>query len=296
MNLSEVLNVALPEVSAARKAYPRLHPNIVWRERIEEGKPVILCVVPGVENVFPLTPQQWNLVQLCNGDRSYEEIAQAYLAEGGSLLEASQIREFTEQLDGLNFWYKSPQQKILAASERLAAERRKHSTRKSKVGDLSETIVAYWDPDKYLTWVHSKFWWIYTTWFSLLTLVAFGMAGYFFITHWGEIWRDTVQFYNFRDKSGYDLAEFWLLFCLLGAFHETAHGLTCKHFGGEVHRMGFLLIYLSPAFFVDTSEVYVYGGKWQRIVTFIAGIWVELIICTLALLLWSGTPPGATMG
>ncbi|HYN14467.1 MAG TPA: HlyD family efflux transporter periplasmic adaptor subunit [Terriglobales bacterium] len=295
MNLNEVFNVALPDVSTAarRKAYPRIHPNIVWRERVEEGEPTILCIVPGVENVFPFTPQQWDLVQLCDGERSYEEVSEAYLAQSGSLYEAAQIQQFAEQLDGMGFWYKSPQQRILAASERLATERRKHSTRKSKVGDLSEIVVAYWDPDKYLAWVHTKVWWIYTTWFTLLTLVAFAIVGYFFFTHWGEIWRDTLRYYDFSDKSGYDLAEFWILFCLLAAVHETAHGLTCKHFGGEVHRMGFLLIFLSPAFFVDASEVYVYGGKWQRVATFIAGIWVELILFAVALLVWSGTPQGS---
>jgi len=56
--------------------------------------------------------------------------------------------------------------------------------------------------------------------------------------------------------------------------------------------MGFLLIYLSPAFYCDTTEAFVYGGKWERIVTVAAGLWSGLIICSLATLLWWGTPPG----
>ena len=62
-----------------------------------------------------------------------------------------------------------------------------------------------------------------------------------------------MRYYTFTDKSAADLAEFWLLFCGLGFFHECAHGLTCKHFGGGVHRMGFMLVYLSPAFFCDVG-------------------------------------------
>jgi putative peptide zinc metalloprotease protein len=113
-----------------------------------------------------------------------------------------------------------------------------------------------------------------------------------FVSGWSEIWRDTMQYYTFSNKGAADLAEFWLLFCGLGFFHESAHGLTCKHYGGGVHQMGFMLIYLSPAFCVDVSEVYVYGGKWQRVVTILAGIWVELMFCSVASIIWWGTPAG----
>ena len=41
--------------------------------------------------------------------------------------------------------------------------------------------------------------------------------------------------------------------------------------------MGFHLIFLTPAFFVDVTEAWVYAGRWQRLVTIIAGIWVEMI-------------------
>ena len=68
----------------------------------------------------------------------------------------------------------------------------------------------------------------------------------------------------------------------MGFFHESSHGLTCKHFGGGVHHMGFHLIYLTPAFFVDVAEVWVYGNRWERMATIIAGVWSELVICSLA--------------
>jgi putative peptide zinc metalloprotease protein len=56
--------------------------------------------------------------------------------------------------------------------------------------------------------------------------------------------------------------------------------------------MGFLLYYLEPCFFVDVTEVYIYAGKWARVATSIAGIWVELIFCSAASIIWWGTPAG----
>jgi putative peptide zinc metalloprotease protein len=133
---------------------------------------------------------------------------------------------------------------------------------------------------------------MYTKWFTFLTLGVFAIMALIFIGGWSEIWRDTLRYYTFTDKSAADLAEFWLLFCGLGYFHECAHGLTCKHFGGAVHSMGFMLVYLSPAFFCDVGEVYVYGGKWPRVAAIFAGIWVELMFCSVASVVWWATPAG----
>ena len=152
--------------------------------------------------------------------------------------------------------------------------------------------VGHWDPDEYLNWVHSWAKFIYTQWFTFLTLAFFAVMASIFIARWSEIGADTWKYYDFTEKGLGQIAEFWLLFCFLGFFHESAHGLTCKHFGGAVHKMGFLLYYLEPCFFVDVTEVYVYAGKWERIATSIAGIWVELIFCSAASILWWGTPVG----
>src|SRR5208337_2313326 len=74
--------------------------------------------------------------------------------------------------------------------------------------------------------------------------------------------------------------------------HETAHGLTCKHYGGQVHSMGLMFVYLMPAFYVDVTEIWVSCTKVQRLATIIAGIWVEMVACGLAMIVWTNTLPG----
>ncbi len=122
--------------------------------------------------------------------------------------------------------------------------------------------------------------WVYSPWFTTLdAVVCSRFMIYVFMSRWGDIGRDTLTYYTFTDKGARDLAEFWMLFLILAFFHESSHGLTCKHYGGQVHNMGFHLIYLTPAFFVDVTEACVYASRWQRFVTIIAGIWVEMIFC-----------------
>ena len=82
MNLAEALDV-LPELTAPTRNTRifRIDPLLVGREHIEEGEPVILAHVPGSTNLFRLTPQQWELAHLFDGQKSYEEIAAQFVSQ-----------------------------------------------------------------------------------------------------------------------------------------------------------------------------------------------------------------------
>ena len=292
MNLFEVLNVALPDLPARRtKSYPRVHPKLIMREHVEGGVLTLVAAISGGTYLYRFNPEQWAVVQLFNGERSYRQVAETYQEQSNTAFDESQVREFADSLEELDFWYKTPLEKNLTASEKLAETRQKQVKKKSV--DLSSIVVAAWDPDAHITRLHKLIKFVYSPWFIFLTLILFVLMTLIFVSGWSEIWRDTVEYYTFTDKGVMDLVEFWLLFCGLGFFHESAHALTCKHFGGEVHRTGFMLVYLSPAFFADITEVYVYGGKWQRIAAIFAGIWTELMFCSAASIVWWGTPAGS---
>ncbi|MGA9510601.1 MAG: HlyD family efflux transporter periplasmic adaptor subunit [Candidatus Sulfotelmatobacter sp.] len=294
MNLAEVLNVALPELPARRisTSYPRLHPNLIAREQVEGGVPTMVAMVSGGSYVMRFTPEQWKLIQLFNGQRSYGEVIELYQQESGIAFAEEDVRDFVDSLEEGGIWYRTSLELNSTVTEKLADERRRRAKKKI---DLSLMTFSTWDPDNYLTRVYSRLGFVYTGWFTWLTLGMFSIMTLIFISGWSEIWRDTVRYYTFTDKNATDLAEFWLLFTGIGFFHECAHGLTCKHFGGAVHKMGFMLVYLSPAFFCDVGEVYVYGGKWARVAAIIAGIWVELMFCSVASIVWWGTPAGGAV-
>ena len=294
MNLTEVLNVALPEMpsQAVRVRHPKLHPKLVGREQMERGEPIVNCVISGRSALFRFPPFQWQLLQLFDGERSYEQIAELYFEQTGRRFEPEEIQKMAEELDAADFWYKTPLDQNVTLKQKLNDKRQEQKQKKSKYGDVSHLQFSAWDPDTYLDWVHDRIAFVYSRWFTAITIVGFIFMAYVFATRWSEIGRDTLQFYNFTEKSFYDGVVFWLLACFVLFFHETAHGLTCKHYGGHVHRMGFHLIYFTPAFFTDVTEAWVYADKWQRLATIIAGAWTEMIICAIATPIWWGTPNG----
>jgi putative peptide zinc metalloprotease protein len=298
MNLTRLLNVALPEIPAqiAAQNPPRVPPGTVHKQHIEDGEPIVLVVVPDKSLLYRFPPANWELIQLFNGQRSFEEIANVYSQQIGAEYSADDVREFASSVEELGFWYKTPQEKNIQMMRLSADERRKAlKAKKSKYGDLAEITFPAVNPDKFITWLYSYTSWIYTWWFTLLTLGFFVVAAAISIVHWSEIGRDTLEFYNFTDKSWGDFAIFYILAVVVLCIHELAHGHATKHYGANVPAMGFLLIYLTPAFYTDTTEGYVRATKFQRIVIVVAGVWSELMICAVATPIWWLTVPNTAV-
>ncbi|MBZ5541291.1 MAG: efflux RND transporter periplasmic adaptor subunit [Acidobacteriia bacterium] len=293
MNITRALTAALPEIPARTLAqhYPRMAPDIVSKDHIEDGKPVVRVYVPSAESMYKFPPQNWALIQLFDGKRSYEEIAAIYSQQTGIWYTAEAVREFSDELEAADFWYKTPQEKNILLMQKSTEERRELLKSKSKYGDLSLFLFPGVNPDKFLDWLYKYTSFFYTPWFTLVTLAAFVFTAGITITHWPEIGRDTLEFYNFSHKSLLDVVQFYLLAVVVLGIHELGHGHACKHYGGRVPAMGFALIYLAPAFYTDTTEGDVKGNRQQRLVISLAGVWAELMVCAIVTPIWWGTPP-----
>ena len=119
----------------------------------------------------------------------------------------------------------------------------------------------------------------------------FGVMIWMWTDKFGEIWSDSFPC-NFTAKSSWDLLDCRAPLWRHGFLPQTAHGLTCKHFGARVEGMQFLLMYFAPTFMCDCTQVWIVGDKKARISTIIAGIWGDLMICVVATFIWWGTATG----
>jgi putative peptide zinc metalloprotease protein len=297
MNLTRALNVALPDIPARLIAErcPRLHPEVVHQQHIVDGRPVVRIVVPGVDALFSLSPQTWNLVRFFDGQRNYEEVAEAYCGETGLRVSIDELHTLADELESIEFWHKTPREKNIALLQQSADERRESLKQKGKWGDLGFVAFPAFDPDNFLVWLAGKIAFVFTGWFTLITLCSFAVTLAIFVLHWSEVSRDTLQFFNFADKGWLDAAVFWGVTLVLSALHETAHGVTCRHFGARVSSMGFALVYLTPCFFTDTTEGVVRCPTLERVLITVAGVWSELYLCTIATVVWWGTAPGTAV-
>ena len=295
MNLSEALDAALPEIPQTRLTRgrpPCLDPDLIIRDDTLDGQPIVGIFKREKGNYFRFDPPQWQLALLFDGVRTYEAIADEFTAGTGAPMSPADVEMFANTLEEAGFWYKTPQEKNLALNQKLKAQRDRRSSRKSKV-NLAYIGFSAWDPDRYLTWLDARVGrYIYSPWCALCAIVLFCFEASIFAANWSFIGPDIALYFNFIHKALPDLIEFWLLIFVLGFIHETAHGLTCKHFGGQVHQMGFMFLYLAPCFYCDVTEIWISATKLQRLATIIAGIWIELTICGFSMIVWMNTPSG----
>ena len=94
-------------------------------------------------------------------------------------------------------------------------------------------------------------------------------------------------------------ADRWLILGLTMAIvkvlHEFGHGLSCKKFGGECHEIGFMLLVFTPCLYCNVSDSWMLPNKWKRVWIGAAGIYVEMILASIAAYVWWFTEPGTTI-
>ena len=294
MNIIEALDAALPELpeTIARRTLPKLDPRVISKEHVEQGQAVVLAKMPGSENFVRLPIFQWQLLQLFNGERSIAEVARLSAGQTGVEFSEDEVQEFVSFLqDNTDLFYKTALEKNITLQQKLKSRRQRR--RRFRFKDIADIQIHEWPhADDYIDRLYPYVKFMWTNWFLALSLVMFAVMFWMWADRFGEIWRDSFQFYNFTSKSFADLVEFWFLFGAMAFFHESFHGLTCKHFGGNVEKMGFMLMYFAPTFFCDVTQIWIYGGRKARMATVAAGLWGDLIICFFATVLWWATAPG----
>jgi len=68
--------------------------------------------------------------------------------------------------------------------------------------------------------------------------------------------------------------------------HELGHGLTCRHFGGECHELGVLLVAFMPLLYCDVSDSWLQQDRRKRMMVAGAGIATELFVAAICGILW----------
>jgi putative peptide zinc metalloprotease protein len=171
--------------------------------------------------------------------------------------------------------------------------RRKERRRKELVQALSNILCIRFkgfDPERCLGWLYPKVRWFFTPTAVALCLLLLLSA----------VAQVTVQFSTFRSRlpAFHEFFNFynglWLLVVLgvIKVLHEFGHGLTCKHFGGECHEMGIMILVLTPCLYCNVSDSWMLPNKWHRAAIGAGGMYVELVLAAVATWIWWLTEPG----
>lgn len=273
-----------------KQPLPRLRPDLIISEQKQEGRTYHVLKDPVSMQYLRLARHEYFLTQMLDGKRNLEDLARLLQekfseAEFDAERAPREVLQFLQQLADKNFLLLPPHSVIALAAEH------KRDKWKKLLQKIRRNIfyfrIRLFDPDRLLNILHPPLRFIWTRGFMAVSVLMI-LSGLLVVAlNFDRLIADAQKdFFTLRN-----LALLWIAFVGVKIIHEFGHGLTVKNYGGECHEMGFLFLVFTPALYCDTTDAWMMPRKMQRIWISSAGIYVELIIASIAAWLWFMSNP-----
>src|SRR3954470_10213904 len=252
-----------------------------------EGKTHYVVKDPVSLRYYRFNEQEYFVVKHFDGKHTLEETQKAFERQfRPHRLTLEDLEGFSQQLLQAGL----VQHETAQAGKQLYEKRRKQR-RLQRIATVSNILyikLPVFDPDKLLSRLLKYLWWIFTPWFFAASVALMLSAVILVGTHFQTFWDRIPNYHAFFQWNR--LLYLWIALGIVKVIHEFGHGLSCKAFGGECHEMGALFLCLSPCLYCNVSDSWTLPSKWRRIIISFAGIYVELVIASLATWVWWNVP------
>lgn len=146
------------------------------------------------------------------------------------------------------------------------------------------------NPDAIFRIATPMFGWLFSRWMVVLNVAFMVCALLWFASHIQEAQERMPSAQRFFSSQN------WLSLAvvLIGMkiVHEFAHGIVFTKFGGRCHELGVMLLVFMPTLYVNTSDSWRFSDKWKRAAVAGAGIYIELLLASIATFAWWYSKPG----
>ena len=235
----------------------------------------------------------YRFVAMLNGRRTVREVWETCLRQlGDDSLTQGEVIQLLMQLHERDLL-----QSDLAPDADSLFERKQNTDRQKAIGFAANPLfirIPLLDPDAMLNrwvWAVGN---LFTSW-AMAIWAAIILVGVCIVVAKGNLLAET--------SAALAPGKLWLLyvsFVMLKAVHEFSHAFACKKLArdagedGEVHVMGVMFLVFFPKPYVDVSAAWALRSKWSRIAVNSAGIVAELVLASLAAVVWACTADGTT--
>ncbi|MGC3990426.1 MAG: hypothetical protein QM796_12235 [Chthoniobacteraceae bacterium] len=272
---------------------PPLRSDLVVNRQTFEGRTFYIIKDPISLQYFRLSAEDYRLATLFDGKRTYRQVRETFVKLFPHVLLEYSAEELNERL--LRFSNDLALMQFLSVQgvrlkqryENVRAHRKKKFSLYQFANKLFFARFSVFDPDVLFGKMARPLAWIWTRqthWISVALVVT---ASIVFFSHLDRAEGLMARFFTLNN-----LALMWVLTIIIKSIHELGHGLTCKHFGGEVHEVGAMMLVFTPYFFVNVSDCWVMPNRMHRVLISAAGIYVELVIASFATFAWALVQPG----
>src|SRR5260221_12627418 len=260
-----------------------------------DGSPYTMLKNPqgdgGAGRYVRLEAADVQLYELMDGRRTIQQILVTHLERSGSFA-IDRLARLTANLRINGFFGEEPP----PLYEKLLMRRalRDPLTRASLfLRRLVMWDVAHWsNPSAVVDRVYRAGGWLAFTRVGGALVVGFGLYGLWL--YFEEIGNPKFQLATIDGSYVLGIAVLLVLQVMSISVHEAGHALAIRHYKRHVRRMGFMIQYLFPCFYVDSTDMSL-GTRGQRIVVSLSGPFAGLstaAACAVGAALLPGTLGG----
>ena len=271
---------------------PRRRRELLIRPLGDQGRFTVKDLHSG--RFFHLGAQEQFLLECLDGEQQTAAICAAYESRFGEPLTADDLQGFLELARRQGFLESAGAEQPTAGGEWADSAARPAGVEQpappARARPRRQSIV-YWrtslfDPDRLFNWLGPKLGFVWTRTFLVLSAAGI-VAALAVVCANGQHLTSGL-----RDVFRWEvLVLAWLTLLAVTTCHEFAHGLTCKRYGGEVHEIGFLLMYFMPCLYCNVSDAWLFREKSKRLWVTFAGGYCDLCLWALAVFVWRLTIP-----
>ncbi len=280
---------ALPAGQAAEHLRIKLRPDLIVQPQFYEGMTHYVVKDPIALKYFRFKVEEFFLLQQLDGKQNLQDVKRAFeRTYRPQTISVDDLLRFAAQLHEAGIAQVDTPDQARALIERRRKNRWKRVWQ--FLGNILYIKIPIIDPEKLLTWMYPYFKWLYSGWFNTFSVILMASAITLVASQWTTFQAKLPEFQSFF--NWHTILYFWCSLAIVKIIHEFGHGLTAKHFGGEVHEMGMLLLVLTPALYCDVTDSWLLPSKWKRIWISAAGIYVECFLAAIATFVWWNTEQG----
>lgn len=279
----------LSETAESRPLGLRMRGDLEFRPQSFGARRYWAVKDPIALQYFHLREEEYTLLHLLNGSAGFDDLrARLHESFAPQRFSAAQVQGFLATLHQHGLIQSDAPGQGRQLGERQARKRRRQWI-EALAGVLAIRLPGF-NPRPILKVADPLMSWLFTP-AALAAACALALAAVVLVA---------VQFRAFEARmpelpailAASNLPWLAISLAVVKVLHELGHAVACRRFGGECHELGVMLLVLTPCLYCNVSDSWMLKGKWQRIAIAAAGIYVELILASLATLLWWSSAPG----
>ena len=269
--------------STTRPVGLRRRGDLITTRQVYQGQAWWVVKDPIALSYFRFRPEEYALLDMLDGEASLEDLKDQFEARfPPRRIKLDELARFVATLhrSGLVIGDRPGQGPQLF-------ERRRQKTLqqwKSWLGNVLALRFRGIDPDKLLTRLDPWLGWLFEPPAIVAMLVFAASALLLVLVNFDTFQAKLPEFHQFFASGNWLYLAIALAFTKV--FHEFGHGLSCKHYGGECHEMGVMMLVFTPCLYCDVSDSWMLPSKWKRAAIGAAGMYVEVILASIATFLW----------